>query len=718
MSEAGRLDRVVRLRALVLTCLAVVLLVQPARAGTIDLGSIEDVEALSLSELLEQPTEAVSRFARKPAESPSLVFTIDGELIELFGYRTLAEALQGVPGIHVGNDRNYGYIGIRGLSVPGDYNSRVSLLINGHRINDPVYGSAPVGSELGLPLLAVERIDLLRGGAWSVYGQDALLGAIQVVTATGASRPGLRLTSTSRAMLETTADPAERPTFALRGEDVSASYGVLARGVDVFVAGSLLYDRGLAAMYIPAFEGVEETCVGPDHQPRPCDGVVMGHDTDRAGSLFGAIRTKHLTLQVLASTRRRLTPTASYASIIGEPVTTFDQRALADVTYKSQGTAGDVIARVAVDYYGYGGSYPYDAGSEDGSLTLPDTRVDASDRTSSTMVSAELRGRYKRARLGRYLRDLEVAAGVEATASAGYQGQWDAIEPEPVWYLDRNDSARTFALSTHASGRAFGYLVGFAALRADAQPDVFGTMVNPQGGLVLDGGDHGRLRASIGRGFRAPNIYERFYVEGTDDQITNAELGPERSENLEVSAERYFGPHMRLQAVLFQQKISDLISYSTNDAGSRVFVNVGEGRARGLELGLEARWDRLRLSARYSRQHVVDEAGLLRINAPSTIAGGVLVVPLAHDRAHLGLESFFVGRRLLTDGSMLPAQNTTNVVVTLRNVIDRLDLTLGASNLFDQRNDTPGGEEHRQSSIQGDPRTLWLRLSLDLGHSR
>jgi outer membrane receptor for ferrienterochelin and colicins len=356
MSEAGRLDRVVRLRALVLTCLAVVLLVQPARAGTIDLGSIEDVEALSLSELLEQPTEAVSRFARKPAESPSLVFTIDGELIELFGYRTLGEALQGVPGIHVGNDRNYGYIGIRGLSVPGDYNSRISLLINGHRINDPVYGQAPVGSELGLPLLAVERIDLLRGGAWSVYGQDALLGAIQVVTATGASRPGLRVTSTSRAMLETTADPAERPALALRGEDVSASYGLVTRGVDVFVAGSVLYDRGLEAMYTPAFEGVEETCVGPDHQPRPCDGVVMGHDTDRAGSLFGALRTEHLTLQVLASTRRRLTPTAAYGSIIGEPITTFDHRAFADLAYKSQGTAGDVIARVAVDYYGYGGS--------------------------------------------------------------------------------------------------------------------------------------------------------------------------------------------------------------------------------------------------------------------------------------------------------------------------------------------------------------------------
>ena len=50
-------------------------------------------------------------------------------------------------GFYVTNDRNYSYLGMRGFSRPGDYNARILLLVDGHRMNDNVFGSALLGTE-------------------------------------------------------------------------------------------------------------------------------------------------------------------------------------------------------------------------------------------------------------------------------------------------------------------------------------------------------------------------------------------------------------------------------------------------------------------------------------------------------------------------------------------------------------------------------------------
>ena len=48
---------------------------------------------------------------------------------------------------------------MRGLSLPGDYNTRLLLLVNGHKINDNVYDHAPVGAELGLDVALFDRVE-------------------------------------------------------------------------------------------------------------------------------------------------------------------------------------------------------------------------------------------------------------------------------------------------------------------------------------------------------------------------------------------------------------------------------------------------------------------------------------------------------------------------------------------------------------------------------
>ena len=677
-----------------------------AQDADLELSTIEDVEHLSLSELLEQPVTATSKYASKPADSPILVSTIDRDTIDRFGYRTVRDALQGSRGVYVGNDRNYSYLGARGFSIPGDYNTRFALSIDDHKANDPVYGQASIGAELGLPMIAIDRVELIRGGAWSVHGENALLGAVQIVTASGASRPGINVTSTTRGTAETYGDPSGRPPIASRGEDVSASYGVVSHGIDVFVAGSYTYDPGLAALYMPELATSGEPCVDRRGAQTECTGIVHGGDSEEAASTYVSLRTKHATLHVLAAKRLKDVPTAPFGALIGDVTSTVDDRLFADAEYARSTKSTDVVARASVDYFGYHGVYPYVDAGEDVS-----TRYLNTDGGTAVSYSGELRGRYKWAAPFHHVTDAEVAIGAEAMAADASQFSTNHRADGDEIYLDRTDPVRTVSLFGHTRARLAEHFVGFAAVRGDYHANSFGLAISPQAGLVLDGDKLGRIRASISRGYRAPTPYERFFYSDPDMPIS---LDPERSETRELSIERYLGDHLRLLVVGFEQRVSGLIGLTEDTNGVAVFQNLTGSRSYGVESEIEGRWDGLRLRANYTWQHTRTSDGDMPANAPSSLANLMLWAPFAKGRADVGVESSYIGSRFSYDRYTIAPRFTANVVLTVHDVVKALDATFGVANVFDDRGADPGSEEHRQGRIPQDPRTIWLRLGVRL----
>ena len=87
---------------------------------------------------------AASKFTEKVTDAPSSVTIVTRDEIARFGYRTLADIIQSVRSFDVTYDRNYNYTGVRGFTSLGDYGSRVLLLVDGHRMNDPIYDSVAV----------------------------------------------------------------------------------------------------------------------------------------------------------------------------------------------------------------------------------------------------------------------------------------------------------------------------------------------------------------------------------------------------------------------------------------------------------------------------------------------------------------------------------------------------------------------------------------------
>ena len=177
-------------------------------------------------------------------EAPSSVTIVTAREIARYGYRTLADILRSVRGFYVSDDRNYSYVGVRGFSRPGDYSTRVLVLVNGHRVNDAVYDQAPVGSDLGLDVAMFERVEIIRGPASSLYGTSAFFAVVNIITRNGASLNGVAV-------------DVDAGTLGTGMARVSGGKR-LANGVDFALSGTMERSEGDTRLYFPAFDAADD----------------------------------------------------------------------------------------------------------------------------------------------------------------------------------------------------------------------------------------------------------------------------------------------------------------------------------------------------------------------------------------------------------------------------------------------------------------------------
>ena len=127
-----------------------------------------------------------------------------------FGYRTVAEALRGVAGLYVVDDRMTERLGIRGLQILGDFNTRILVLVDGATVNEPWNQFVGIGFDLPVAIDDVERIEVVRGPVSSVYGTNAFFGIINIVTRGADRSPG----AYGRTAPAPSAPSSGAPTFA------------------------------------------------------------------------------------------------------------------------------------------------------------------------------------------------------------------------------------------------------------------------------------------------------------------------------------------------------------------------------------------------------------------------------------------------------------------------------------------------------------------------
>lgn len=125
-----------------------------------------------------------TRQATRSSELLSDVSVVDQEQIEQAGAQSLPDLISTLPGIQV--TRNGGAGSSGSISLRGTNSNQALVLVDGQRLSSATTGMTALEH---IPLDQIDRIEVLRGPASSLYGSDAIGGVIQIFTAQGSGAP-------------------------------------------------------------------------------------------------------------------------------------------------------------------------------------------------------------------------------------------------------------------------------------------------------------------------------------------------------------------------------------------------------------------------------------------------------------------------------------------------------------------------------------------------
>jgi outer membrane receptor protein involved in Fe transport len=164
-----------------------------ARAERADPG-IEELEDLSLVELLDVEVTGAGFFALPAEKAPNVSYRLEAKAFSKLPLRTLAQLLDlTVPGLVVGNNRFFGpVIAQRGALT--DSNAKTVVMLDGHNLNQRFdYG---YNLALALPLLGdLRAVEVVQGPGSILHGSGSITGFVNMLPKTGRSNPGLELTT-------------------------------------------------------------------------------------------------------------------------------------------------------------------------------------------------------------------------------------------------------------------------------------------------------------------------------------------------------------------------------------------------------------------------------------------------------------------------------------------------------------------------------------------
>lgn len=507
------------------------------------------------AELLSPVVVTGTRTERRIDDSPVRVEVVTRSELERSAARTLTDALRDVPGLHL--TEVHGKSGYQ-VSMQGMNADQVLVLIDGL----PVTASTGSSVDLSQTMLSdIERIEIVKGAASAQYGSAAMGGVINVITRE--PEPGLRG--------HLALDGASRVDQNASGEQYDLARRRLGAGIS---GGSERWRWRFGAALVDD----DGFAPHPQSWPLPGDRVerrdVLGrlswNDGATNRAFVEASRYDEDTMQryerVLAPNRvryqrdeavarERLTAGLRLATEAGwhGEIKALSEHFQSDSLTTASGVS--IIKRDAT----------MDLEHLSSQLDLP--RVGA----VHWQVGMDLR----RERLTQSNNGVSELSGAEVSRHA------EEFHVQGDWFI-----------SDHTE------VIAGARWQRDAD---FGSHLAPKLALRQELADRGRWRgallASIGNGYRVPNLKERYYVFDHSalgyEVRGNQALQPESSTSLQIGTEFSRSDSARLAINLFSNRVRDLIQTDLVDAGSGTgvqtfaYANVARAWVHGIETSIE-----------------------------------------------------------------------------------------------------------------------------------
>jgi len=665
-------------RALILVLLCLLPLLVSTRARAQKKDETPDVIDMSLEELMALDIDSVSGvsgFKQKVTEAPASVTIITAEEIQRYGYRTLADILRNVRGFYVSSDRNYSYLGVRGYGLPGDYNSRITLLIDGHRLNDNIFDAALIGTEFPLDVDLIDHVEVIRGPNSSLYIASAFLGVINVVTKRGRDLQKVSVAG----------DVASYGTYQGR-----VSYGnQFKNGLELLLSASFYDSHGQDQLFFPQF-----------NTPATNDGIALNANGDESHQFLASLSWGHFTLHGLFGSREKGIPTAPFGSVFNVTGThTIDARGYLDLQYdRKLGGGWSLTDRLYYDQFNNDGTYIYDY-SDSGGPSRVMNRNFAHGKWWGDEVafSKEVLAR-QRLSFGAEFRD----------NFQQDQGNYD-LQPF-VQYFASYRTSNIFSVYAQDEIHLRKNLVLNLGLRYDHY-STFGGTTNPRAALIYSPSDKSTFKLLYGQSFRAPNFFELYYAAPGNEP--NPSLRPETVKTMELVWEQYFANHFRMTMSGFYYPIRGLIGEQVDLAtGNAFFTNAGSLDLRGLDFefgrklsgGLEG-------TVSYSFQDVRSPSAPMPLtNSPKHLVQATLSVPLFKQELFASMDLQYVSRRATLTGQYTGSYVLPNFTLFSRKILKGWELSASLYNAFNQKYADPGGNGLVEDSIVQDGRNFRIKV--------
>lgn len=627
-----------------------------------------DLTELSLEELMDINIYGASRFEQKITDAPSFVSVVTADEIKKFGFRTVGDILGSLPGFYVDYDRDYQYIGSRGFLRPGDYNSRYLVLVNGHRMNDNIYGSTLTGTDFILDIDLIDRVEVVRGPSSSVYGSQAFLGVIDVVTKRGALLDGAQ---------------ASGSVGSFESYNGRLSYGKrFGNGFEMLVSSSA-YDSNGDALYFREYD-----------DPSTQNGVFRGGDYDRNGSTFAMFSYGGFTLTGAFNRRTKGVPiTSSDADMADTRRRTIDERGYLDLRYGAKiDDTTTMKARAFYDHYRYEGRFPYDG----------IMNVDYSKGRwwgGEIMLMKELFNKHK------------VILGAEYYYN-DMQLQRNYDEYPFFSYLDDNKKSHNWAVYLQDEFTILSGLILNTGVRYDYNKFI-GSMTSPRLALIYNPFQRTTLKFIYGTSFRAPSICDLFY----DDMYwykANSHLKPETIKSYELVYEQQLWKRNKFILTGYYNSIGKIIGeWDDPSDGLTQSVNRERVEVKGLEAMLQGTVDpgiKGSISYTFSDARDKDTKRTL-VNSPRHMLKLGLIIPLLKDRLFSGLETQYLSKRKTYSGGTTGGSFVTNLTFLNQKLVKGLEMSFSIYNLFDKKYSHPAESYYRMDAIEQDGRTFRFKLT-------
>jgi vitamin B12 transporter len=484
-----------------------------------------------------------TRIPTRTSEVLSDVSTLTRADIEHAGNITLPELLESLPGIQVTANGGRGATG--SLFLRGSNSTHALVLIDGQRVSSATMGLTAIEQ---LPIEQIERIEILRGPASSLYGADAIGGVIQIFTRHGEGSPkpsvflGAGRYGTTVASLAYGGTSGDTRFHVQAGREHSAGFS------DIKEARGGTYD-----MYNPDRDGYDNRNLTASIEQKVVAGLTLGAD------YFYTRGTKHF-------------DSTNCSSSFPWPCTAdFDNRLIQ--TLDSASVHGDYQI----------------AGGWKTSLRVGQSRDRMTNWMFDPVGSVTTEPHYEtRNNQVTWQNDIAVAGGKLMAAA-----EWRGVHVDSTQALVEHDQ------DTRAMILGYQKWLGDHSLQASGRTDSISRLGRHNTGSFAYGyrlTDHWIARGSLGTAFHAPTFNDLYWpLDLTNFYQGNPDLKPEKARNRDLGL-NYEAAGVSAGATLYYNSITNLIDYMPGTAPTFIGTmgNVNNATLKGATFQYQRRtgdWD-------------------------------------------------------------------------------------------------------------------------------